>query len=129
MDEVINYLLDGELPDDSKEAKRVKHKSGWFLWHEDQLYKKPFSHTLLMCITPEDGDYILKEIHEGACESHQGGRTIAGKALRTGYHWSTLKGDAHELVKICPSCQLHSDIPRAPTTPLTTFHVVMPFDK
>lgn len=40
MDEVVKYLRDGVLPKYSKEAELVKHKSGWFLWHEDQLYKK-----------------------------------------------------------------------------------------
>lgn len=121
MDEIVKYLRDGFLPDDPKEANRVKHKSGWFLWHERQLYKKSFTHPLLKCITPEEGNYVLREIHQGACGSHQGGRTIAGKPLRAGYYWPTLKADASDLVRRCPSCQIHSDIPRAPATTSPSF--------
>ncbi|XP_010665592.2 uncharacterized protein LOC104882874 [Beta vulgaris subsp. vulgaris] len=129
MDEVVGYLREGILPADAKEAERIKHRAGWFLWHDEQLYKKSYTHPLLKCVTPEEGNYILREIHQGASGSHQGGRTIAGKALRAGYYWPTLKADAQELVNRCPSCQIHSDIPRAPATPLTSIQAVLPFDK
>ncbi|XP_057250719.1 uncharacterized protein LOC125497729 [Beta vulgaris subsp. vulgaris] len=129
MNEIVEYLRDGTLPNDPKEADRVKHKSGWFLWHDGQLYKKSFTLPLLKCVTPEEGNYVLREIHQGACGSHQGGKTIAGKALRAGYYWPTLKADASDLARRCPSCQIHSDIPRAATTPLTTIQAVLPFDK
>lgn len=119
MKEVVRHLRDGVLPKDNKEAEWIKHKARWFLWHEDQLYKKSFTHPLLKCVTLEEGDYILREIYHGACVSHQGRRTIVGKALTASYYWPTLKSDAHELIKRCPSCQIHSDIRRAPSTPLT----------
>ncbi|XP_057251740.1 uncharacterized protein LOC130591823 [Beta vulgaris subsp. vulgaris] len=86
MDEVVGYLRDGILPAEAKEAERIKHRAGWFLWHDEQLYKESYTHPLLKCVTPEEGNYILREIHQGACSSHQGGRTIAGKALRAGYY-------------------------------------------
>ena len=72
MDDIVKHLRDGFLPDDSKEAERIKHKSGWFLWHEILLYKKSFTHPLLKCVTPEEGNYILREINQGASGSHQG---------------------------------------------------------
>lgn len=129
MAEIIGYLRDGSLPIDEKEAGALKKKAGWFLWHEGNLYKKSYTHPLLKCVTPFEGNYILREIHEGACSSHQGARTIAGKALRAGYYWPTLKHDAEVLVRKCPNCQLHGDIPRAPSNQLTTIQAVLPFDK
>ena len=87
-------MKDGKLPEDEKESVRVRKASKWFLWHDGHLYKKSFTHPLLKCITLEEGDYVLREIHEGACGAHQGARTIAGKALRSGYYWPTLKEDA-----------------------------------
>ena len=30
MEEVVEYLRDGLLPEDPKEAERIKHKSSWF---------------------------------------------------------------------------------------------------
>ncbi|XP_057247196.1 uncharacterized protein LOC130589714 [Beta vulgaris subsp. vulgaris] len=128
MAEIIGYLRDGVLPIDEKEAEALKKKAGWFLWHEGHLYKKSYTHPLLKCVTPFEGNYILREIHEGACSSHQGAMTIVGKALRAGYYWPTLKHDAEVLVRKCPNCQLHGDIPRAPTNQLTTIQA-SPFDK
>ena len=92
-------------------------------------YKKSFTHPLYKCVSPEEGNYVMREIHQGACGGHQGGRIIPGKALRTGYYWPTLKSDAQDLVRRGPSCQIHSDIPRTPATPLTTIQVMLPFDK
>lgn len=92
INEVIQYLQDDDLPNDC-EADQIKHKPEWFLWHDNQLYKESVTHPLPKCVTREEGDYILREMYQGAYESHQGGRTIAGKDLRASYYWPTLKGD------------------------------------
>lgn len=92
------------------------------------LYKKSYTHLLLKCVT-FDRNYILWEIHKGACSSHQGARTTAEKALRIRYYWPTLKEDAMELVKKFPDYQLHRDIPHAPTNPSATIQAILPFDK
>ena len=63
------------------------------VWDET-LYKKVFNRPLLKCITREDGLKVLKELHEGACASHIGGRASGEKALRTEYYLPTLKEDA-----------------------------------
>ena len=60
-EEVVGYLLDVSLPGDPKEAEWIKHESGRFLWHEDHLYKKFYTHPLLKCVTPEEGNHILRE--------------------------------------------------------------------
>lgn len=46
MEDVVRYLRDGVLPENPKEAERVKHKSEWFLWHDEHLYKKSYTHPL-----------------------------------------------------------------------------------
>lgn len=74
MDKMIKYLRDEELPSDEKEAEKVQAKAKWFAWHDENLYKKSYTHPLLKFVTPEDGDYILREIYEGACGSHQGSK-------------------------------------------------------
>lgn len=110
IEELIGYLRDGLLPMDEKEVEALKRRAEWFIWHEGHLYNKSYTHPMLKCITPFEGNYILREIHEGAWSSHQGARTIAGKALRAGYYWPTLR--QYVLVKKCRICQLHGDIPR-----------------
>lgn len=65
MDEIISFLKEGILPSGEKEAHALKKKSGWFVWHERNLYKKFYTHPLQKCVTPFEGNYILRDIHEG----------------------------------------------------------------
>ena len=67
---------------------------------------------LLRCLTKEEGNYALSEIHDGVCENHSGARNLAERALHQGYYWPTMKGDARELVQHCNKCQLFSRVPR-----------------
>ncbi|XP_057517925.1 uncharacterized protein LOC130798845 [Amaranthus tricolor] len=76
-----------------------------------------------------DGNYILREIHEGGCGIHQGVRTVVGKVLRSGYYWPSLRNVAESLIKRCPECQYHSKIGRKPSNYLTAMQAVLPFDK
>ncbi|KNA25731.1 hypothetical protein SOVF_004010 [Spinacia oleracea] len=64
MDQIVAYNRSHQLPEDEKEASQVKKHAEWFVWYEDNLYKKSYTHPLLRCITPEDGDYVLREIHQ-----------------------------------------------------------------
>jgi hypothetical protein len=52
---------------------------------EGHLFRKGISTPLLKCIGPEEVWYVLAEIHEGSCEHHVGAKSLARKALRTGY--------------------------------------------
>jgi hypothetical protein len=45
------------------------------------LYKRGFMLPLLKCISSEEGNYILREIHEGVYGSHSGARVLAHKAV------------------------------------------------
>ena len=79
-------------------------KAKWFEWYDGALYKNSYTHPLLKCVTPTEGNYILCEIHEGACGTHQGIQTLIGKTLRSGYYWPSLKANAEKLVKTCEKC-------------------------
>ena len=98
MDPLVRYLRDGTLPSDPKDANRIEKRAQWFTLYEGILYKKAFAQPLLRCTTPDEGRKILEEIHEGECGAHIEGRTLAAKALRTGYYWPTLRSDAIETV-------------------------------
>ncbi|KAL2237688.1 UNVERIFIED_CONTAM: hypothetical protein Sindi_0960500 [Sesamum indicum] len=64
---------------------------------DGDLYKRGFSLALLKCLTSEERNYVLREIHEGICGNHLGGKALAGKALRQGFFWPTMLSDAHGL--------------------------------
>jgi len=82
----MNYLRDGTLLQDPKEANQIRKRYQWFMLYEGFLYKKAFTLPLLRCTTSKVGKKILEEIHEGECEAHIEGWSLATKALQTGYY-------------------------------------------
>ena len=120
MDPIWDYLVDGKLSSDPKEASKLKARSARFTVHRGTLYKRGFSAPILKCVGKEDANYILREVHEGICGNHMGARTLAGKTLRQGYYWPTMLKDATELVKKCKACQEHAKISHLQSEPLTT---------
>ena len=101
MDPIWDYINDGTLPDDPKEATKIRVRSSRFTNHNGSLYKRGFFTPFLKCIAGEDTEYVLREVHEGICGNHIGARTLAGKVLRQGYYWPTILKDATDLVKKC----------------------------
>ena len=86
MDPIWDYLIEGLLPNDLKEASKLRTRSARFTVHRGSLYKRGFFTPILKCIAGKDSDYLLREVHEGVCGNHIGARALAGKALRQGYY-------------------------------------------
>ena len=99
MDPIWNYIIDGSLLDDPKEASKIRARSARFTNHKGSLYKRGFFTPFLKCISVEDTRYVLREVHEGICGNHIGARALAGKVLRQGYYWPTILKDATDLVR------------------------------
>ena len=76
MDPIWDYLVDGTLPSDPKEASKLKARSARFTVHRGTLYKRGFSVPILKCVRKEDANYILREVHKGICGNHIGARTL-----------------------------------------------------
>ena len=129
MDLIWDYINDGTLPDDPKEATKTRVRSSRFTNHKGSLYKRGFFTPFLKCIAREDTEYVLREVHEGICGNHIGVRTLAGKVLRQGYYWPTILKDATDLVKKCRICQEHAKISRLPSEPLTSVTSPWPFQQ
>ena len=101
MDPIWDYLVEGALLSDPKEASKLRANSARFTVHRGTVYKRGFSKPILKCVGKEDANYILREVHEGIYDNHIGARTLGGKTLRQGYYWPTMLKDATELVKKC----------------------------
>ena len=86
IDPIRLYIATGELPDDRSRAHKVQIQSARFSLVDGQLYKRSLGGPYLKCITPEQGQYVLVELHEGICGNHQGGRTLAHQAHTQGYY-------------------------------------------
>ena len=129
MNPIWNYLAEGLLPNDPKEASKLKTRSAMFTIYRGALYKRGFFTHVLKCIAGGDTDYLLREVHEGVCGNHIEARALAGKVLRQGYYWSTMLKDATELVKKCKVCQEHAKISHLPSEPLTSVTSPLPFQQ
>jgi hypothetical protein len=46
---------------------------------QGKLYKKSITGVLQQCVTPQEGQEILKDIHAGVCGHHASSRAIAAK--------------------------------------------------
>ncbi|KAL0411817.1 UNVERIFIED_CONTAM: putative protein K02A2.6 [Sesamum latifolium] len=125
---IMRWIDEGHLPGNIWEATKIKTRAIRFLMQGGMLYKKSFTHPLLRCLS-QDGLHVLKEIHDGCCESHVGTWALANKPLRAGYFWPTMKQDAHYLVNKCEKCQKHAALIHQPAKPLNVMLSPCPFSQ
>ena len=71
----------------------------------EKLYKCSFSRSYLLYAHPKAMKPLLKELHEGICESHRGGKSLSHMAFTQGYLWPNMQKEAQEYVKKCDQCQ------------------------
>jgi hypothetical protein len=53
---------------------------------------------LLRCVSKEEGQQILSEVHTGVCRGHIGANALAAKILRQGFYWPAMIDNAVKLV-------------------------------
>ncbi|KAM2185677.1 hypothetical protein ACFX1Q_030654 [Malus domestica] len=54
-------------------------------------------------------EWVLRELHEGMCGNHSGGRSLAHQALTQGYFWLYMARDAEQY-----GMNIVGSLPRAP---------------
>nr|GFA78855.1 hypothetical protein [Tanacetum cinerariifolium] len=99
MTELVNYLKEGTLPEDEKEARKIHLKARQYELIEGILYKRSFLTPWLRSVGPLQAEYVMKEIHEGSCSMHAGPRSVVAKAIRLGYFWPTMHKDAQDMIR------------------------------
>ena len=72
--------------------------------HNGELHRCNVSGVFQRCVSPEEGQDILREIHEGDCGHHAGSKSLVAKAFCHGFYWLTAHADAVDLVKRCDGC-------------------------
>ncbi|XP_056694872.1 uncharacterized protein [Spinacia oleracea] len=126
-DSIVSYKLGRGLPTAEQEQKKVIRNEHWFVIYQGKLYKKSFSLPLLRCVSTEESQRVIEEIHEGICGNHIGGRTLAVKALRAGYYWPTMVSDSQAYVKKCDKCQKFAPVINQPSNDLQPIINPIPF--
>ena len=76
MDPIRLYIATGESPDFRSMAHKVHIQSARFSLVDGQLYKRSLGGPYLKCLTPEQGQYVLAELHEGIYGNHPERRTL-----------------------------------------------------
>ncbi|GKA30460.1 reverse transcriptase domain-containing protein [Tanacetum coccineum] len=99
MTPIVEYLRDGTLPEDSKDASKLRIKARQYELLQGVLYRRSFLKPWLRCVGPLQADYVIREIHEGSCSLHAGPRSVVAKAMRSRYYWPTMHRDARETIR------------------------------
>ncbi|GJW96622.1 hypothetical protein Tco_0178430, partial [Tanacetum coccineum] len=81
MTSIAEYIRDETLPDDKKEASKLRIKARQYELIEGVLYRWSFLTPWLRCVGPLQADYVIREIHEGSCNMHAGPRSVVAKAM------------------------------------------------
>ncbi|XP_071925708.1 uncharacterized protein [Coffea arabica] len=110
MTPLIDFLSSGALPENKAEARRIQLRAAKYAYTGGTLYRRSYLSPWLKCVTPEEGDYVLREVHEGICAAHVGSRVLAKKCLLLGYYWPSVFRDAADLVQKCRACQVHASL-------------------
>jgi hypothetical protein len=93
-------LVEGKLPSDQKEARRIAHRAKAFVLIEREVYKRGVAGILMRCILGDQARELLREIHAGTCSHQTGPRTLVGKAFQQGFYWPTAVADSRTLYDI-----------------------------
>ena len=126
---IKEYILNGTIPQEEKNERAFRIKTSRFTMIQGTLYKKSMAGPYLRCLEDSEAKEVLKDIHEGDCGNHTGGRSLCSKILRTGYFWPTMKKDALGYAQKCDACQRHSNILHQPAEPLHPIISPWPFMK
>nr|GEV71871.1 reverse transcriptase domain-containing protein [Tanacetum cinerariifolium] len=97
MTPIVEYLKEGTLPSDKKEARKLRIKARQYELMEGILYRRSFLPPWLRCVGPLQTENVVREIHKGSCSMHAGPRSIVAKAIRLGYYWPTMHQDARKV--------------------------------
>ena len=124
---MIAYLRTGILLDGKDAARKMKVQTSRFVLIRDVLYKRGFSQPYLRCLSHDEANYVMREVHEGIYENHSGARSLVHKLIQAGYYWPTMLKDAQAYVKTCDKCQRFSNLIRQPSEELTPMTAPWPF--
>ena len=87
------YLRSGTLPDEKDAAWKLKVQASRFVLIKDVLYKRGFSRPYLRCLSHDEADNVMREVHKSICGNHSRARSLVHKLIRAGYYWPTMLKD------------------------------------
>ena len=123
----LAYMTRGEFSEDETLARQITRRAKSMIVIDGELHHRSVSGAFQRCISPEEGQEILREIHEGDCGHHAGSKSLVAKAFRHGFYWLTAHADAEDLVSKCDGCQRFSRRAHVPAQELRMTPITWPF--
>ena len=78
---LIEYLRSGILPDGKDAVRKLKVQVSRFVLIRDVLYKRGFSRPCLRCLSHDEANYVMREVHEGICGNHSRAWSLVHKLI------------------------------------------------
>ena len=94
-------ILDGLT---QNEKCHLIHNASWYVIITNELFRRGLNGTLLRCLEPNKSKCALIDVHEGICESHSNGLTLARKLIRASYYWLNMEQEVVKYAKSCKKC-------------------------
>ncbi|GJY01267.1 reverse transcriptase domain-containing protein [Tanacetum coccineum] len=113
MSPIQEYLLSGLLPEDTKEARKIRIQVPRYKLIRGNMYKRSFFTPWLRCIASLQTDKIIKEIHEGSCGFNVKPCLMVVRITKQGYYWTSMHGEAAKAIQDCDKCKEQSAIRKA----------------
>nr|XP_011459872.1 PREDICTED: uncharacterized protein LOC105350140 [Fragaria vesca subsp. vesca] len=109
MDPIFEFMKDGVRPEDRRQARKLQSRCVRYTLMNGKLYRRGYSFPNLKCVTEEEREVIMGEIHERVCGNHSGSRSLAHKALRTRFFWPNMGAMADKMSARCHKWHLHAN--------------------
>ncbi|GKB06838.1 reverse transcriptase domain-containing protein [Tanacetum coccineum] len=120
-----NFIVKGMSSQQKKKFfKDVKH----YFWDEPYLFRICADQMIRRCVHGQEAIDILAACHNGPTRGHYGAYYTAKKVFDSGFYWSTIYRDAHDMVKSCDSCQCQGKISQKDEMPQNAIQVCEIFD-
>jgi hypothetical protein len=104
MSPIMAYLDNQPIPDDNAEIEHIAHKSRMYHLIDGVLYRQGANDMMMKCISKDEDNHLLRNIHNGVCRAHSSWCSIVGKAFRHGFYWPTVKDDTIKIITKCKEC-------------------------
>ncbi|GKB73620.1 reverse transcriptase domain-containing protein [Tanacetum coccineum] len=120
-----NFIVKGmSSQQKNKFFKDVKH----YFWDDPYLFKICADQMIRRCVAGQEAVDILTACHSGPTGGHYGANYTAKKVFDSGFYWSTIYRDAHDLVTRCDTCQRQGKILQRDEMPQNSIQVCEIFD-
>src|SRR3954463_15782323 len=92
-----------------------------------ELHHRSVTRAFQHCVSPAEGQEILREIHERDCGHHAGSKSLVSKAFHHSFYWLTAHADAKDLFRKSDGCQKFSSPAHVPAQELRMIPNTLPF--